>query len=171
MSTSINNSGITFPDSTTQTSAAIQNSNIPVLSVYYSSSMSISKATYTVVKFDTIVLDTHSGWNSSGNYYTVPISGYYQINAATGITAYDLNVALTVISSSSGLNYQSGQMNGYYNYAYGYQIGIGANLLSNADTIYYLAAGTTVYVLTLGTTGASTLTNYGNRLQLYYIRS
>jgi hypothetical protein len=170
MSTSINNSGITFPDSTTQTSAAIQNSNIPVLSVYYTSTTSISSGTYTTVPFNSVVIDTHSGWNSGGNYYTIPITGYYQINAATGVSYYYLMAALTRLMTSSGQSYQGGQLNGYI--FYGYNLGAAQNFSGNVDTVYYLTAGTTVYVQALGISyNGAAVTNYGNWLQLYYIRS
>lgn len=170
MSTSINNSGITFPDSTTQSSAAILNSNIPVLSVYYTSSTSISSGTYTTIPFNTVFEDTHSGWNSGGNYYTIPITGYYQINAATGVSYSYLMAALTRLMTSSGQSYQGGQMNGY-TYGGG-NVPVGYNFRGNVDTVFYLTSGTTVYVQALGVSyNSAAVTNYGNSLQLYYIRS
>ena len=169
MSTSINNSGITFPDSTTQTSAAILNSNIPVLSAYYTSTTSISSGTYTTVHFNTVI-DTHSGWNSGGNYYTIPITGYYQINASTGVSYTYLLAALTRLMTSSGQSYQGGQLNGY-TYS-GSNIPAVQNFNGNVDTVFYLTSGTTVYVQALGVSyNGAAVTNYGNHLQLYYIRS
>ena len=41
----------------------------------------ISNSTVTIINFDQIIEDPLNGFNNSTNYFTVPISGFYQLNA------------------------------------------------------------------------------------------
>ena len=175
MSTIINNSGITFPNGNTQTSAAIVNSGIPVFSGNYTSSTTISNGSYVKVPLNSICKDTHSGWVSANNSYTIQKSGYYQVNGSTTVlyagnaTSPLIYTALTRVNYNNSVVIQSGQFNsaGYGYYSFNQWGG-------TAERVMYLTAGNSIWLETLALIyGYPTYvpTVAISWLNLYYIRS
>ena len=173
MSTIISNTGITFPSGNTQSSAGITSNNIPVLSVNYTSTTNIITNAYVKVPFNNVIKDTHSGWNSSNNSYTIQKSGYYQVNGSASVFAYYsgysapyLVIGLTRVNTSNAGSIQSGQFNGY-------SYGVLNTWGGTADGVMYFTAGNTVWVEAYGAVYAApySLYNENNWLNLYYIRS
>ena len=171
MSTIISNTGITFPSGNTQSSAGITSNNIPVLSVNYTSSTAIANSAYVKVPFNNVVKDTHSGWNSSNNSYTIQKSGYYQVNGSSTVYSAPgsypaLIIGVTRVNTSNAGSIQSGQFNSY---SYGAVNTWGGT----ADAVMYFTAGNTVWVEAYGAVYAApySLYNENNWLNLYYIRS
>jgi hypothetical protein len=158
MSTTLNSSGIVFPDSTTQTTANYIriNSNIPVFSMSYSgSTYGISNATQTKMTLNTVGFDSHSGANTSTYQYTVPVTGYYRINYSVGLQGYygststpggivyfDMNIRVNGVDQEDGGLFDST----YSSY--------GQGLISlSASSLYYLVSGQTVSVYAQGNKG------------------
>lgn len=53
----------------------------PIMMARMSSSPSIPDNTPTRVAYDTALIDTHSGFNTTFNYYKIPVSGIYEVYA------------------------------------------------------------------------------------------
>lgn len=53
-----------------------------------------------VIKFDTVVIDTHSGYSTSTGLYTVPVSGFYQVSATVRSATAGTDILLNVNSSN-----------------------------------------------------------------------
>ena len=165
MSTIINNSGITFPNGNTQTSAAIVNSGIPVFSGNYTSSTTISNGSYVKVPLNSICKDTHSGWVSANNSYTIQKSGYYQVNGFT-------TVINTLASAATRVNYN----NSVFVLSGLFQAPSSAfsQWGGTAERVMYLTAGNSIWLEAYAQTYAypTYVTSMANSwLNLYYIRS
>jgi len=165
MSTIINNSGIIFPNGNTQTSAAIVNSGIPVFSGNYTSSTTISNAAYAKVPLNSICKDTHGGWVSANNSYTIQKSGYYQVNG-------NATVLYAGTSAATRVNYNTSVfvLSGLFQApspAFSQWGG-------TAERVMYLTAGNSIWLEAYAQTYAyptyvPTIAN--SWLNLYYIRS
>ena len=165
MSTIINNSGIIFPNGNTQTSAAIVNSDIPVFSGNYTSSTTISFATYTKVPLNSILKDTHGGWVSANNSYTVQKTGYYQVNGFTTVIN-NLASAATRVNYNNSVFVSSGLFQAP-SPAFSQWGG-------TAERVMYLTAGNSIWLEAYAQTYAypTYVPSMANSwLNLYYIRS
>ncbi|BCV03559.1 MAG: hypothetical protein CM15mV69_430 [Caudoviricetes sp.] len=56
--------------------------NTPAFIAYNSANQSIANTTYTTYQYNTEILDTDNGFNTSTYTYTVPSAGRYNIGAA-----------------------------------------------------------------------------------------
>jgi hypothetical protein len=75
--------------------------DLPYLKVEGSDGSSITSSTN--VDFATVVEDTDSGWNAAGNYYVIPTTGRYLVNASVWLTSYKSWSGLEVfLDSGSG---------------------------------------------------------------------
>lgn len=107
MASSLVATGIQFPDSSIQTTAADKG---PAFFAYQASAQTISSATLTKVTLDTELFDTNS--NFASNRFTPTVAGYYQISATIAVGAS--TTAGGAYIYKNGVNYSSsfqGSMN------------------------------------------------------------
>lgn len=129
----------------------------------YGTAQTVSNTVATKIAcFTSVDWDTHSGFNTSTNTYTVPISGYYLINAfASGsVNSGALGFTLNVFVNGAGSFAGSG-------------IDINANTTASLNISYVmkLAAGATVNLYGTVYSGAATLTIPANaQFELTMIR-
>ncbi len=122
-------------------------------------STSIADSTDTKVVWDTVVLDTNSGWNATTNQYTIPNNGDYNVAAtlvySDTFAPYD-NIILLYKNTSTLL--LKGEI---------YHSGISGKGTSTINSVFQFFAGDTVQVNTLQNSGGAltlqgdlTLTNF-----------
>ena len=80
ITTSTGSGSITIPSGVTLSGGGL--ANTPAFIAYNSANQSISNTTYTVYQYNTEVLDTDNGFNTSTYTYTVPSAGKYVIGGA-----------------------------------------------------------------------------------------
>lgn len=97
---------VAYPDGSTQTSGY---AGVGILlDVSFSGSATLAAAAWTVLSLPTVNTDTMSGWNSSTNSYTVPVSGIYMIvtkmrpaDASTAYVSYGQGAGTSAADSPS----------------------------------------------------------------------
>jgi microcystin-dependent protein len=109
-------------------------------------SQSFTTGTETVISSVTSVSDTHSGLNTSSGVYTVPVSGYYRISAATA----SISTAWTA-SSNRYLQLRTGGSQ---------SVSLGLSIISASITGYFGASGSTTLYYNAGDTISIFVNNY-----------
>lgn len=101
----IGNTGVEFPDSSVQGSAAYtkaESDAIVAFSVWTAININIAALTFQLVNFNQEDFDTANA--HSGGVFTAPISGYYQINGAIVLNIGTVTACLLIIFKN-GLRY------------------------------------------------------------------
>ena len=62
------------------TGSVSETTKVPMFQVKLSAAQNMSDAVNTVIAFDSVEFDTHSGWDSTNYRYVAPIAGYYWIS-------------------------------------------------------------------------------------------
>ena len=74
----------------------------PAFSAYRSTNQSIGNSVWTKIAFDTEEFDTNSNYDNTTNYRFQPtVSGYYQVNAAVGLSASTAAVTVAIYKNGS----------------------------------------------------------------------
>ena len=84
--------------------AAVGGTNTPAFIAYNSANQSIANTTYTTYQYNTEILDTDNGFNTSTYTYTVPSAGRYNIGAAAKKLSSGSTDRLIIRLEKSGSN-------------------------------------------------------------------
>ena len=113
----------------------------PCLIAQLTSSVSISNNTYTVIPFDSVVIDTTNDYDNTTNYrYTPSVAGYYQVNVACEISGTSISRFLFEVAKNG-----TSVLRGFYGDA-AYN---GSNASGNCSGLIY-CNGTTDYITGIG---------------------
>ena len=95
MSVKLTDTGIQFPDNSTQTGAGVGNDRPFFKSTYhsYGDYQSFSESTFQRLILGTVDGDSHSGFDLANKKYVFKVAGYYLISATVGLYAGKTNVS------------------------------------------------------------------------------
>jgi len=134
-------SGVTITNNGTQT--GFGGTNTPNFWVYLSTNQSIPNITFTLVEFNTVVIDTASAFNTGTYTYTIPSSGKYYFASQIRKENFTSNRNLSHlrINGTTVRDFETGSGS-----LYGASTGSTIENLSINDTVtfyYYQNSGTT----------------------------
>jgi len=148
-------SGATL-DLSNATQTGVGGTNSPAFIVYNNSTQTISNSTHTTYQFNTITLDTDSGFNTGTYTYTVPTTGKYVIGAA----------AKKVTAGSTDRMILSLKINGsFVFYSENYSKDFSSVLF---NVVFNLSATDTLQVAIFQNTGGNVDFESGNFVNIFY---
>ena len=136
-----NNAIMTSDGSGNVTVNAAALKNTPAFFVKKNSNTNISSATWTTVNFDTVIVDTDSGFNTSTYRYTVPTGGagkYFIFNTIQG--GGSATRSIVEVLSKVGVNGTDKTYAhlSYYNTATGHQLDLASSIILDLSVGDYL---------------------------------
>ena len=126
---------------------------------FRSGNQTISSGTWSTVNLDAEVFDTNSNFDTSTYKYTVPITGYYQLNGQTFSSSANgfYSIIAIVKNATSGLSGGTilAEARG--------SASVDANKVQNASCLSYLTAGDTITLVAYidDTTTPTVASGYG----------
>ena len=147
---STNSSTVTFEN------GAATGHNYPAFIAYNASTQSIPNATYTNYQYETEVLDTDNGFDTSTYTYTIPTAGKYFIAAcAKKATGGSTDRFLIRLNKNGSENFYSENYSKDYNSV-------------QFNTILDLSANDTLNVMVYQNTGGSVNMQAGTKYNVFY---
>ena len=102
MSTILTNTGVTFPDSTTQTSAAYTPHVVCKANITTTPTITTYPSSWALVPINSATYDNSGSFDTTNHVFTVPQSGYYCVSYLVGVAAATSGVY--IFGSALGVN-------------------------------------------------------------------
>jgi len=113
MSTILTNTGVTFPDSTTQSSAAYTPHVVCKASITTYPTITTYPGSWVLVPINAGSYDNSGSFDATNHVFTVPQSGYYCVSYLVGVNA----IGVDIFGSAIGVNGPSFSENYFQPYA------------------------------------------------------
>jgi hypothetical protein len=103
MSTILTNTGVTFPDSTTQSSAAHTPHVVCKAYITTSPTITTSSSSWALVPIDAATYDNSGSFDTTNHRFVIPNTGYYCVSYLLGVNTTPYN-AIYFFGSAIGVN-------------------------------------------------------------------